>query len=347
MALTLDARAAQLLKLLIERYVRDGLPVGSRTLARSFGLQLSPATVRNVMADLEEQGFVCSPHTSAGRVPTQRGYRYFVDTLLSPQELSDEERQQLAGELLGQEMDRSPQRLAEAASTLLSRLSSMAAVVTVARRNWATLRHIQFLPLSDRRVLAILVVNQSEVQNRILQMDRDYEAAELERLSNLINERFATHDLLRVRQQLLEDALHAQTEVGRLLNDAAAIMQRALGEQDDETCIIAGGANLMGFQELTELNRLRNLFDALDRKRDLLQLFDQCLSASGVQIFIGHESGYKVLDECSVVTARYYVDGQVAGVLGVIGPTRMAYHRIIPLVAGTALLVGQGLKSES
>src|SRR5262249_2360080 len=161
-----------------------------------------------------------------------------------------------------------------------------------------------------------------------------------ERLSNLINERFSSFDLLRVRQQLLEDALHAQTEVSRLLNDAASIMQRAIGEQEDETCIIAGGANLMGFQELTELNRLRNLFDALDRKRDLLHLFDQCLSAPGVQIFIGQESGYQVLDECSVVTARYYVEGQVAGVLGVIGPTRMAYHRIIPLVAGTALLVG-------
>jgi heat-inducible transcriptional repressor len=342
----LDSRAAELLKLLIERYVHDGLPVGSRTLARAFSVELSPATIRNVMADLEEFGFVSSPHTSAGRVPTALGYRYFVDALLAPEQLSDAEQARIAEELVPG--GKSPGDLVQATSNLLSRLTAMAGVVTVPRRNVAVLRRIEFMPLSGGRVLAILVVNQREVQNRVLDMGRDYSAAELERYSNILNETFAGRDLLSLRRTLVEDIGEAQKRVNQLLSEAAVLAERALSaQQDAEDYILAGGTNLLAFQELGDVGRLRNLFEALDRKRDLLDLFDQCLSASGVQIFIGGESGYRVLDECSVVTAPYYVDGQVAGVLGVIGPTRMAYPRIIPLVAETARALSAGLKAES
>lgn len=344
MAHQLDPRAAELLKLLIERYMHDGTPVGSRTLARAMGVELSPATIRNVMADLEELGFVSSPHTSAGRVPTQRGYRYFVDTLLAPEALSEQELARIAEELLPG--NRSPSDLLHAVSGLLSQLSSMAAVVTVPKRNVAVLRRIEFLPLSGGRVLAILVVNQREVQNRVIDMGRDYSAQELERYANLLNETFAGRDLYALRRTLAEEFAETQKHVNQMLFEAAQLADRALRGEEAEDYVLAGGKNLLAFQELTDINRLRKLFDVLDHKRDLLELFDQCLNASGVQIFIGGESGYQVLDECSLVTAPYLIDGQVAGVLGVIGPQRMAYHRIIPLVAETARVLSTGLESR-
>lgn len=344
MLFSLDVRAAELLKLLIDRYVRDGQPVSSRMLARAEGVNLSPATIRNVMADLDEHGFVCSPHTSAGRVPTQRGYRYFVDTLLAPEPLDDDVRQRIEEHLLAVR-GRSSADLVQAASTALSRLSDMAGVVTVPRRNLITLRRIEFLPLSDQRVLAILVVNRSEVQNRIIHTDREYSVSELTQFAKLINRRFAGRDLLSLRDALRGDALDTQARVHQLLGQAMAVAEQVL-HRGEEDYVLAGGTNLMAFQELADMQRLRQLFDALDRKRDLLNLFDQCLSAAGVQIFIGQESGYKVLDECSVVTAPYYVEGEVAGVLGVIGPTRMAYDRIIPLVAETARALSAGLKAD-
>jgi len=340
----LDVRAAELLRLLIERYVRDGQPVSSRALARADGVNLSPATIRNVMADLDEHGFVCSPHTSAGRVPTQRGYRYFVDTLLAPEPLADNVREHIESHLTAAR-GRSSADLVQAASNALSRLSAMAGVVTVPRRNLTTLRRIQFLPLSERRVLAILVVNRSEVQNRIIHTDRDYGTAELEQFARLINRRFAGRDLLSLRDALQGDALDTQARVNQLLSQAMNVAEQVL-HRGEEDYVLVGGANLMAFQELADVQRLRQLFDALDRKRDLLSLFDQCLSAPGVQIFIGQESGYKVLDECSVVTAPYFVEGEVAGVLGVIGPTRMAYDRIIPLVEETARMLSAGLKAD-
>ena len=347
MSSPLDARAAELLKLLVERYINDGQPVGSRTLSRMANLGLSPATIRNVMADLDDLGFVASPHTSAGRIPTTRGYRYFVDALLSPEPLSDQEQEQIARELVpGQH---SAAALAQVASTLLSQLSHMAGVVMVPRRNLAILRRIEFLPLSDNKVLAILVVNNHEVQNRVLPTDRAYGADELERYANIVNEHFAGRDLVALRNALLEEAVDAQSRINLVLREAATMAERAINAiRGDEPAdyILAGGLNLMGLPELADVTRLRQLFEALDRKRDLLQLFDQCLNADGVQLFIGDESGYRVLDECSVVTAPYYLDGKVAGVLGVIGPTRMAYHRIIPLVSETARALSAGLKAD-
>lgn len=346
MPLALDTRAAELLKLLIERYIHDGQPIGSRTLSRMASLGLSPATIRNVMADLDHLGFVASPHTSAGRVPTTRGYRYFVDALLQPEPLTDSERAQLENELVPR--DRTPQDLLNAASTLLSQMSAMAGVVTVPKRNRAILRRIEFLPLSDRRVLAILVVNQHEVQNRIIHTERVFRAEELERYANALNEHFAGRDLVSLRNALLSDAVETQTRVNQLLSEAASMAEQAMRtEHQPQGYVLAGGSNLLAFDELADIQRLRSLFDALDRKRDLLNLFDQCVNADAMQIFIGDESGYRVLDECSVITAPYYVDGQVAGVLGVIGPTRMAYNRIIPLVSETARLLTQGLKAEN
>jgi heat-inducible transcriptional repressor len=339
----LEPRAAELLKLLVERYIHDGQPVGSRTLSRARGLELSPATIRNIMADLDELGLVQSPHTSAGRVPTTRGYRYFVNELLAPERLSERDEATIAAELVPQAGEG---ELLQVASEVLSSLTRMAGVVTVPRRNLAVLRRIEFLPLSDRRVLAILVVNQHEVQNRVLRVDRDYGADELERFANAINQHFTGQELVRLRQSLLDDVAAAKVKVDQTLLQAVSMAEQALddasGRQD---YVLAGGSNLMAFQELADVGRLRGLFDALDRKRDLLQLFDQCLGAEGLQIFIGDESGYKVLDECSVVTAPYTVNGQVAGVIGVIGPTRMAYSRIIPVVTETARQLSKGLKS--
>jgi heat-inducible transcriptional repressor len=344
MSSSLDSRAAELLKLLVERYIQDGEPVGSRTLSRLAGLGLSPATIRNVMSDLDAMGFVASPHTSAGRIPTTRGYRYFVDSLLAPETLSDDEREQIVDELVPGE--RSVPDMVQAASNLLSRLTRMAGVVTVPRRNLAILRRIEFLPLSGNRVLAILVVNQQEVQNRVVHTDRAYGTDELQRYASLLNEHFAGRDLVSLRNALAQDAGETQARINVMLHDAATMAERALRGGEEADYVVAGGPNLMAFQELADVKRLRGLFDALDRKRDLLTLFDQCLQADGLQIFIGDESGYRVLDECSVVTAPYTVDGQVAGVLGVIGPTRMSYSRIIPLVQETARALSAGLKGE-
>jgi heat-inducible transcriptional repressor len=338
----LEPRAAELLKLLVERYIHDGQPVGSRTLSRARGLELSPATIRNIMADLDELGLVQSPHTSAGRVPTTRGYRYFVNELLAPERLSDRDEEMIARELAPHVEG----GLVEAASELLSSLTRMAGVVTVPRRNLAMLRRIEFLPLSDRRVLAILVVNQHEVQNRVLHVDRDYAADELERFANAINQHYVGQELTRLRQVLVEDVAAAKLKVDQNLLQAVSMAEQALREPAGTDYVLAGGTNLMAFHELSDVQRLRQLFDALDRKRELLQLFDQCLGAEGLQIFIGDESGYRVLDEVSVVTAPYTVNGQVAGVLGVIGPTRMAYSRIIPLVTETARQLSKGLKAD-
>lgn len=339
----LDRRAGELLRLLVERYIQDGQPVGSRTLSNELCLRLSSATIRNVMADLEQLGFVASPHASAGRIPTARGYRYFVDALLTPEPLSDEERRRIADDLLPAAGD--AQELLQAASSMLSRLSSMAGVVTVPRRNQATLRRIEFLPLSDQRVLSILVVNQHEVQNRIIHTRRPYGADELLRFANLLNDCYAGQDLIDIRQRLTQDTAAAQSDINRHLLDAADIIDEALQQQAAPfDYVVSGGSNLLGFHDLTDVQRLRALFEALDRKRDLLGLFDQCLSAEGLQIFIGEESGYRVLDEMSVVTAPYYIDGKAAGLLGVIGPSRMAYSRIIPIVTEAARLFTHGMR---
>lgn len=338
----LNERAQHLLRVLIERYIRDGEPVGSRTLARDAGMDLSPATIRNVMADLEDLGFVKAPHTSAGRMPTVQGYRFFVDTLLTVQPLDGRELQRLRASF-PHDLERAD--LVARASDLLSGITHLAGVVTLPKRKQAALRRIDFLPLSDRRVLVIMVINEREVQNRIIHVARDYTDSEFEAAANYLNEQFGGQDIAAVRGRIIADMQRAREDMDRMMQAAVDMAQRVFetGLQDQEGVVVAGQTNLMDFRELREVEKLRHLFEAFNQKREILHLLDKCVNAQGVQIFIGEESGYNVLDECSVVTAPYSVDGRVVGVLGVIGPTRMAYDRVIPIVDTTARLLGAAL----
>ena len=337
----LSERAQHLLKALTERYIRDGQPVGSRTLARDAGLKLSPATIRNVISDLEELGLVSSPHTSAGRIPTVQGYRMFVDTLLSVQPLEHSVVDALKANL-GAEVE--TKDLVETASNLLSDVTRLAGVVTIPRHEHAALQRVEFLPLSEQKVLAILVISDKEVQNCILSTDRTYSAAELQQYSNFLNEQFAGQELQTVRSRLLSEMREARENLNRQMATALSMADQMLGEAEQGSdYVLAGQTNLMEFNELCNAATLRHLFAAFNEKRQILGLLDQCVENEGVQIFIGEESGYEILDECSLVTAPYSVEGQVLGVLGVIGPTRMAYERVIPIVDATARILSAAL----
>ncbi|MGH8495627.1 MAG: heat-inducible transcriptional repressor HrcA [Gammaproteobacteria bacterium] len=339
-------RARLLLKALIERYIRDGQPVGSRTLLQDSRLDLSPATVRNVMADLEELGYITSPHTSAGRVPTDRGYRFFVDTLLKCRPVNRQETERLKRRIERDAQD--ARTLAASTSNLLSALTRLAGVVTVPQQKNAELRQIEFLALSEHRVLAILVINDREVQNRILELDRSYSQDELIQAANYLNAEFAGRTIFEVRQRLLEELEATSRRMNRMMLDAIAMAQQAFREDEHgPEYVLAGETNLMGLAGLADVDKLRRLFEGFNRKRHILHLLDKSLTANGVQIFIGGESGYRTLEECSVVTAPYTIDDEVVGVLGIIGPTRMAYHRVIPIVDLTAKLLGAALNSRS
>ena len=344
----LSERAQQLLKLLVESYVRDGQPVGSRTLSRDLGMKLSAATIRNVMSDLEDLGFVHSPHTSAGRVPTDKGYRFFVDTLLKFQPLEDEKVAEIQ-QRLSQHAD-DPKALVAAASKMLSSITRLAGVVTLPRQSHNALSQIEFMPLSDNRVLAILIVNGREVQNRILQLERPYNNEELRRAANYLNTEFGGKDLSAVRDHLVRQLQETRENLNQVMLDAIRLVQHVVAPQPLQSgrmeYVMAGETNLMGFAELSNVEKLRRLFDAFTQQRDILHLLDQSLRAEGVQIFIGQESGYTILDNCSIVTSPYTLDQEVVGVLGVIGPTRMAYERVIPIVDITARLLGSALNSR-
>jgi heat-inducible transcriptional repressor len=344
----LSERAQRLLNALVGAYIRDGQPVGSRTLTRESGLTVSAATVRNVMADLEDCGFVTSPHTSAGRIPTDKGYRFFVDALMKMRP-SAEPDAQILQTLEQRFLERAddPRQLVASASQFLSSFTRLAGVVTVPRQPHAAITQIEFVALSENRVLAILVVNGREVQNRILHLARPFGAEELRRAANFLNSEFGGRELPEVRSQLLKQLQDTTAHMNQLMSDAISMAQQMFAPDTAAAppgdVVIAGETNLMGFAELSNVERLKRLFDAFNEKRDLLHLLDQCLQADRVQIFIGHESGYGILDDCSVVTAPYTVDNEVVGVLGVIGPTRMAYERVIPIVDITARLLGSAL----
>jgi len=343
----LSERARELLRTLVEAYIRDGAPVGSRALSRESGLTLSSATVRNVMADLEELGFVTSPHTSAGRIPTDKGYRFFVNTLLRRRLPEASEVAELQRRLDPGVLD--AKALVASASQALSSVTRLAGVVTVPRQSHPSLSQIEFVNLSDRRVLVILVVNGREVQNRVLQMERHYRPDELRRAANYLNEQFAGRELDDVRRQLLRQLQETREEMNQLMLDAIHIAQRVFSgaaPQPEVDVVFTGETNLMGLAELSNVDKLRRLFEAFNEKHDILHLLDQSLRAEGVQIFIGQESGYGILDDCSVVAAPYSLDQEVVGVLGVIGPTRMAYERVIPIVDITARLLGSALNSR-
>ncbi len=338
-------RAQHFLKVLIERYIRDGQPVGSRTLARDTGLDLSPATVRNVMADLEDLGLVSSPHTSAGRIPTITGFRMFIDSLLTVEDLKAQEISRIREDLLsgGSESN----QLLASASRLLSGITHMAGVVTIPRQERTTFRQMEFLPLSDRRVLAILVTNAGEVHNRILHTHRDFDRAELDQAANFLNKSFTGQDMETVRDRVLKELNDTRENFDQRMTQALEMAGQVVSASEArEDCVIAGQTNLMEFAELSSLEQLRKLFDAFTEKREILHLLDQFQHADGVQIFIGEESGYQLLNGCSVVTAPYQVNETVVGVLGVIGPTRMNYQRVIPVVDVTAKILGAALKKQ-
>ena len=341
----LGDRARRLLKVLVERHAIDGQPVGSRTLARDAKLDVSPATIRNTMSDLEHLGLVRSPHTSAGRVPTVKGYRVFVDSLLTIKPLDRAALLRLEGSLSEARRRFDADSLLDSATELLSATTQLAGLVTVPRRNTASLQQIEFLQLTGRRVLAILVFNDGAVQNRILEVEREYTRGQLVEAANFLNQKFAGHDLVAVRKGMVEQLQSDRVQFDGVMRSAIQMAEQALEpapQRDDYR--LAGQTNLMNFEELGDVRHMRALFEAFNRKRDILHLLDRCLGSSGVQIFIGEESGYDVLDECSVVTAPYEVDGEVVGVLGVIGPTRMAYDRVIPIVDTTARLLGAALR---
>ena len=343
--LELNERAQFLFKTLVERYIADGQPVGSRTLARDTRLELSPATIRNVMADLEDIGLIRSPHTSAGRIPTVRGYRLFVDCMLTYRAPQAAEMKRLV-EGVRQESD--VRRLLERTSSLLSEITRFAGLVMLPKPDSKQLRQVEFLPLNDNRVLVILVINDQEVQNRIIKTARRYSASELTEAANYLNSAFAGRDIRQVKRDLLAEMNDTRDEMNRMMATVIDVAQQVFVEEDPaKDYVLAGQTNLMDINELSDLDKLRNLFEAFNRKRDILHLLDQALNANGVQIFIGEEAGYEAFDDCSIVTSTYGDDGEVLGVLGVIGPTRMSYERVIPIVDLTAKMLTSALNSPT
>lgn len=341
----LNDRSLQLLKTLVEKYISEGQPVGSRVLSKGSSLQLSPATIRNVMADLEEMGLVTSPHTSAGRIPTASGYRLFIDSLLTVKNLEQQEISRLQGGLVKQKDE---QNIIGVASKLLADVTQMAGVVTLPRRELVSLRHIEFLPLSNTRVLVIFVTNEQEVHNKIIHTSRQFSAAELQQAGNYLNSIYSGRSLISVRKEVVQELKNDQEQVNQQMLDAVKMAQLAFdNEYAEEDCVLAGETNLMDFSELSDMTNLRQLFEAFSQKRDIIHLLDQCLEADGVQIFIGEESGYQAFGQCSLVTSSYSVQNEVVGVLGVIGPTRMAYEKVIPFVDVTAKLLGAALNQKS
>jgi heat-inducible transcriptional repressor len=335
----LNPRAQLLLKTLVERYVVDGQPVGSRTLSEYSGLSLSPATIRNVMADLEEMGFVASPHTSAGRIPTPLGYRFFVDALLTIKPLEKIEMHQLENQLHPSD----PQKLVASASQMLSELTRFAGVVMTPKGRSMAFRHLEFLTLSDKRILLIIVTTDGEVQNRIIFTDKAYSPSELTQAANFLNQHFAGCTFAEVKQNIREELKRLHQDVTALMTVALEAGSEAMNAQR-ESCVISGERNLLNVQDLSSnMTSLRKLFDLFEQKTTLLQLLDTSQQAQGVQIFIGGESGLSPLDECSVVTAPYEVDGEIVGTLGVVGPTRMPYERVISIVDVTSRLLSSAL----
>jgi len=340
---SLSERAQILLKTLVEKYIDDGLPVGSKTLVTQSGLDVSSATIRKVMADLETMGLVASPHTSSGRVPTELGYRMFVDSLVVVKPIHELELMRIEQGLV---QDLAPKELAITASDILSGITGMASIVMLPRRQHNSFRHIEFLPLSDNRILAIIVENECDVKNRILHTHRTFSQAELEQIANYLNAEFVGKDIQNVRENLLTELHQAQQDVNNYMVTLLEMADRLFPESDNEDDVfVAGRSNLLTYQEMANTENMRQLFEAFKGKKDMLELLDQCLVAEETQIFIGSETGNHVLGDCSIVTSPYAVD-DVVGVLGVIGPTRMSYDKVIPIVDVTAKLFASALQNK-
>ncbi|WP_111658100.1 heat-inducible transcriptional repressor HrcA [Isoalcanivorax indicus] len=342
----LNERKQRLLMALVERHIREGQPVGSKTLAASGSLTGSPATIRNIMAELEDLGVLYSPHTSAGRVPTELGYRLYVDALLRSAPMNQPQNSTLKQEL--EQMirpDQSPQELVHRASRALAELTRMAGVVVVPRRDVSTLRQVEFLPLSGDRVLVVLVVNRAEVQNRVIHTDRAYTQEELRQAANYINRTYAGCNLDQICDGLLSTMGSDKDQMDALMQTAMDVAAKALKPEaaDDGDYVVSGEANLLGMAQADNLDKMRDLFDAFNRKRDILHLLERSMRADGVQIFIGREAGFQVFDEVSMVSAPYQADTGTVGVLAVVGPTRMDYEKVIPTVDITARILSATL----
>lgn len=337
----LDDRSRMLLKALVERYIADGQPVGSRTLSKASGLELSPATIRNVMADLEELGLIASPHTSAGRIPTPRGYRLFVDTMLTARTLEAETPPSVASQLQPDQ----PKRVIANAAQMLSSLSQFVGVVTTPRKP-SVFRHIEFLRLSDRRVLVILVAPDGDVQNRVIFTEHDYTESQLVEATNFLNSHYAGLTIEEVRARLKGEIEALRGEIATLMQAAVQAGTEVMAEDNDQV-VISGERNLLQVQDFSsDLASLRKLFDLFEQKTQLMRLLDVSSRAEGVRIYIGGESQVVPYEELSVVSAPYEVNGQIVGTLGVIGPTRMAYDRMIQIVDITARLVSNALSQK-
>ncbi len=339
----MDERAQILLKTLVEHYVTDGQPMGSKALLQHSGLGLSPATIRNIMSDLEALGFVSSPHTSAGRIPTQQGYRFFVDSLLSMQPLESKQIKQLESTLSSTDQS----ELITTAADILSELTQFAGMILIPKRKALVFKHLEFMPLSDKRILLIIVSTDGSVQNRIILSDTPYSASSLTEAGNYFNAHYSGQTFEQARHKLHGDLKKMQADISHLMTAALEEPNPSQSKNKEEDVIIAGERNLLNVDELaTNVITLRKLFDVFEQRSSLMQLLDNSQKAEGVQIFIGGESGYSPLDECSMVTSPYQVDGQVVGTLGVIGPTRMAYERVIPIVDITAKLLSNALSNS-
>jgi heat-inducible transcriptional repressor len=333
----LDDRAKLLLKALVERYIADGQPVGSRTLSKASGLDLSPATIRNVMSDLEELGLIASPHTSAGRIPTSLGYRLFVDTMLTVQRQDLETTPALTPD--------QPQRVIANAANLLSSLSHFVGVVMTPRRP-SVFRHIEFLRLSERRLLVIIVSPEGDVQNRILLTETDYTQSQLLETSNFLNTHYAGMAIEQVRNRVQQELVSLQSEIATLMQAAVKVSSEALAEDQNEV-VISGERNLLSVSDFSsDMGHLRRAFELFEQKTQLMRLLDVSSQAEGVRIYIGGESQIVPMQELSVVSAPYEVDGQIVGTLGVIGPTRMPYDRMIQIVNITSRLVSNALSQS-
>ncbi len=340
----LSERSLHMLNTLVASYIREGLPVGSKKLASDAGNALSPATVRNIMAELEEGGYIRSPHTSAGRIPTDQGYRLFVDSVVTASNVCDNDVIASIQEQLSNEV--APAKLAETASSILSNLTHQAGVVLLPRSDLQRFRQVEFLPLSNRRVLAILVLDEHEVQNRIIRTEQDYSEQQLQQAAAFINAHYSGLEVGQAQAALVQSMAADKSLIDDLMQTALDVASQALAtvEKQERDYVVAGQANLLDSQQ-DDMRRLRELFEAFQQKKDILHLMERCAQGDGVQIFIGEESGFEVLDDFSLITAPYQSDNQPIGVLGIIGPTRMDYDRVVPMVDITARLLGAALRS--
>jgi heat-inducible transcriptional repressor len=339
----LDERAQVLLRELINSYTRDAQPVGSKNLAELSGLDVSSATIRNIMAKLEDMGLVNSPHTSAGRIPTEAGYRFFIDSMLEVDNLASAS-QQVISETFS--ANKTSSDLIHSATDILSRITHLAGIVSMTHTAPAEVRHIEFMKLSDRRVLVILVINKDDVHNKVIHVERDYSDLELQQAAQTLSRYLIGRSFESARKKLLAELSELRTDVNSILEPVLEAMEEVCSMNAHDDLLTSGETNLFQYAELSDINKLRSLFKVFNEKTDLLKLLDGCTSAKGVEIFIGSESGYSVLSDCSVVGAPYEIKGEIVGVLGVIGPTRIAYEQVIPIVDVTARLLTSALNTQ-